>query len=529
MKAKKLTRWIGRVMAGTMALVLTLGMGLQPVKVEAKNSRLTGKTATEIVEMLGVGINIGNSLDATGGSGINCYTQEISWGNAILSQTLFDSIAAEGFTMVRIPVTWYPNISDDGTYTIREDFLARVKEVVDYAYNAGLFVILNTMHEDFTEEAGLVTDLEAHAEELCAVWQQLADAFADYDQHLIFESMNEPRNGDQWTGYAQANAAINYMNQVFVNTVRCNGKGYNNERCLMIQGYAASGDASSLRGISLPTYRGEVCNNLIISTHSYTPYSLCLTDDDSTFDEADAKAIDTVYAGIKEYFLDYGIPVVMGETGCTNTMDNTEERTAWAAYFASKSASYGVPLCLWENGSNGLTGGENHAYVNRETGEWYSKYECIVEAFINGFKDTEWRSALTDEDEEEGGTREITYYANGGIYQIGSSYPADPSYDNLTFEGWYTTPDYQEGTKLDITKVSGKVNAYAKYTLDPSVYGLEDNGSTGTAVRPLPIVVFVVMAVIAVVAIVVARTRRKKAAAGTSEPSGANAGEKIEG
>ena len=84
---------------------------------------LTGKTATEIVEMMGFGWNLGNTLDATGGNTADVTAQEQSWGNAKITPELMVRVKEAGFDTIRIPVTWYRYTSDDGTYTIREDFL----------------------------------------------------------------------------------------------------------------------------------------------------------------------------------------------------------------------------------------------------------------------------------------------------------------------------------------------------------------------------------------------------------------------
>lgn len=353
--------------------------------------------------------------------------------------------------------------------------MARVKEVVDYAYNQGLYVILNTMHEDFTENPSLNTDYVKVGEELSAIWKQIAEVFKDYDQHLIFESMNEPRQtncGSEWSGSVDGFAAVNYLNQVFVNTIRINAKGYNDERCLMIPGYAASSGTGALNGISLPTYNGEVCNNLIVSVHSYTPYNFCLSDDSDTFDENGAAAIDKVYEDIQSCFLDYGIAVVMGETGATNTGNNTAERAEWAKYFTSTSAKYGVPVCLWDNGNNDSVGGECHSYIDRRTGEWRTEFASVIDGFINGYKDTEWNTVEDGVSEDSTAGREIKYMANGTVWATSASYPASPSFTNLIFEGWYTTPDYREGTELDISTVSGSIKAFAKYSLDLEAVGL---------------------------------------------------------
>lgn len=520
MKMRK-NRWIAKLIAALGCVAMLGAMVVTPTTTKAAPAeKLTGKTAQEIVAMMGPGFNIGNSLDATGGDLSYVYGQESSWGNPRIRQELFDGMAAAGFTCVRIPITWYRQmlVDDNGFYKVNDTFMGRIKEVVDYAYNAGLFVIINTHHDDFTEGVDSVNNVMTNAKIMNDLWTQISDTFADYDQHLIFESMNEPREGEKWTGNARAHAAFNYMNSVFVNTVRCNGKGYNSERCLMIPGYAASPD--SVRFLSLPTFNGEVCNNLIVSTHSYTPYLFCLKDDDKKFDDQDKKEIDRVYENLKKNILDYGVPVVMGETGATNSGGNTADRAAWAEYFGAKSASYGVPVLIWDNGSNSAKGGESHVYLNRTTGEVVADYESVTRAFIDSYKNTEFGSALTPK-ENPSGTPSVSFYGNAGMFYSGMEEQIAPEFPSLSFDGWYTTPDYKEGTELDMTALSGPVNAYAKYSLDLEMYGLKipsGNGGSSVGLGNIDlkfIIIPVCVVVVAVIALVVIGNVKKKKASET--------------
>ena len=151
---------------------------------------------------------------------------------------------------------WLLMLQSDN-YSINPDFLNRVQEVVDYAYELDMYIILNVHHESWVNsrklgEVSTANDGTVSAgyfeigEELSAVWSQIADHFADYDQHLIFEGMNEPRMSGtdiEWTGNSTAYDGVNYLNQVFTYTIRNNGKGRNSERCLMIPDYAASSSA----------------------------------------------------------------------------------------------------------------------------------------------------------------------------------------------------------------------------------------------------------------------------------------------
>ena len=146
-------------------------------------------TADDITQNMTIGWNIGNSLDATGyGS-----SQETSWGNPTVTQELIDAVKAKGFNTIRIPTTWYPNVTtttdENGkpVYTISEQWLQRVKEVVDYAYKQDMYVILNLHHEEWINRSDFPTAYEEMSERLKQMWLQIAAYFKDYDQHLIFE------------------------------------------------------------------------------------------------------------------------------------------------------------------------------------------------------------------------------------------------------------------------------------------------------------------------------------------------------
>ncbi len=354
---------------------------------------LTGLTAAEIVAQMGLGWNLGNTFDATGGSKSNVYSQEQSWGNPKVDAALIKRVKDAGFTTIRIPVTWYRQLSDDGNYTINPAFLARVKEVVDMAYAEGLFVIINVHHEEWLNDKNLDTKYEQIGKQLAAVWRQIADAFADYDQHLIFEGMNEPRmkgTADEWNGTKEGIAAVNYLNQVFVNTIRTDAKGCNGERALMIPGYAASSSSSVMAAIQIPQWNGAQAENIIVSVHSYTPYEFCLSDEMTNFNRlftSNTTPIDMVFYSIKGLFLNKGIPVVMGETSATNK-DNTAAREQWAYYMGQKAATYGIPIVIWDNGHNGNSGGECHSWINRRGDE--APHPTVLNALFEGAASVEW-------------------------------------------------------------------------------------------------------------------------------------------
>lgn len=327
----------------------------------------------ELVAGMKIGWNLGNTLDATGGMGVD---SERAWGNPKTSQEMIDAVLAQGFNVIRIPVTWEGHFGAAPDYEIHDIWLERVKEVVDYAYNRGAYVILNLHHEEWhypSEE-----NKEAASEQLAALWTQIADYFRDYDEHLIFEGLNEPRKKGtsvEWTGDKEGFEVVNHFAQVFVDTVRATG-GNNELRHLMVTGYAASSGREALESIVVPDD-----DRLIVSVHAYTPYNFALNTK-GTADwsmEKDTYDIDALMKNIDELFLSKGIPVIIGEFGAMNK-DNEAERVEWVTYYLTKAKEIGVPCIWWDN--NAYDGsGENFGLFDRRKLEFV--YKDLVNAMIN--------------------------------------------------------------------------------------------------------------------------------------------------
>ena len=416
-----------RILSACIAVLLLLGL----LPITASAEVLTGMSATEIVAQMGMGWNLGNSFDATGGTRDDIYSQEQSWGNPIVDESLIQRVKEAGFKSIRIPITWYLHTDED--YTINPAFLARIKEVVDYCYDQGLFVIINMHHEAWINHPDLAKDQVKIGEQLAAMWRQIADYFADYDQHLIFESMNEPRMKDtrvEWTGNQEGFDAVNYLNQVFVDTIRTDPKGNNAERCLMVPGYAAASSRQAMSAIVFPTYNGEVVNNLIISVHGYVPYDFCLSDAWEDFDPnntSHTSGIDAMFSNMQKLFIDKGVPVILGETGATNTNNNLEARERWAYYIGSKAAAYGIPTFIWDNGNNQTSGGESHAWVRRKLHEKLRSQKTpyiiptVIEQLMAGANSVPWGSGREEVEMPKSMLNGTVLWADTSGVKIGAS------------------------------------------------------------------------------------------------------------
>lgn len=329
-------------------------------------------TAAEFCKGIDVGWNLGNALDATGGSGLSTET---SWGNPKTTKELILAVKDAGFNAVRVPTTWYKHVSGNN-YAIDEEWLNRVQEVVDYAYDEDMYVILNAHHEDFNDPYN--DTYKAASKELCAIWKQVAERFKGYDARLIFEGMNEPRKRGtnvEWNGGdAEGREVVNRLNADFVKTVRAAG-GNNKTRFLMVPTYAAS--ASGLDGFELPDDE-----RLIVSIHAYTPYSFAMQTPGTTSfyadDDNSTRELKWLSQTLYERFVSRGYGVIIGECGATNK-DNSADRKRWAEYFPAVFGQYGIPVFLWDNNGYG-TGSEKYGLIHRDTLTW--EYPEYIKTFV---------------------------------------------------------------------------------------------------------------------------------------------------
>lgn len=347
-----------------------------------KKEEVITPTPEELIADMTIGWNLGNTLDAPSG--------ETSWGQPKTTEAMIDTIKELGFNTVRIPVSW--GLHTDSNYKINASWLKRVKEVVDYAIDNGMYVIINSHHDNdfYYPSAAHRAESEKYIK---AIWEQVAECFKDYDYHLIFECMNEPRlSGTNYEWYFDANASackeaatvINSLNQIYVDTVRASG-GNNTDRYLMVTPYDAGPSAACNSAFKLPT--DTASDRLIVSVHAYTPYDLAMNANSSvkTLGTSEKSSIDSFMKQLYTKYVSKGIPVIIGETGCINK-DNYDERYKWAYYFVSTAKKYGLMVCVWEN-SNDVTGEESYALFNRRTLKIYDNSLCIYNGIMDAVND----------------------------------------------------------------------------------------------------------------------------------------------
>lgn len=382
---------------------------------KTKNDGKFTVSVNDIAEDMGAGWNLGNTLEAAKDGQVG----ETKWGNPEATQEMIDAVADAGFSTVRIPVSYLDKIDDDNNYKIDSEWLDRVQEVVDYCYNKDLYVIIN-VHGDgyYTVDGGWLlcaedetaqTEIKAKYE---AVWKQIATQFADYDEHLIFESMNEVFNNNYNDPNPDAYSNINAYNQIFVDTVRDTGSN-NTHRWLLVPGWNTNIDYTcGDYGFEMPT--DEKCSadekRLMLSVHYYDPWDYCGTETVKTYlwGEKGAQIVSDQGANekskatwgeedylegqldkLKTQFVDQGIPVIVGEYGCIDkTTANSdyssaiaENRVYYNGFFAGTAASKGIIPVYWDNGINSTYG---FGLFDRKTYE--QTQPEIISAIVNAVK-----------------------------------------------------------------------------------------------------------------------------------------------
>ena len=364
------------------------------------------ETATDAVKNMAVGWNLGNTLDSNSGDinnmWIECWSSrtpsdyETAWGQVITTPELIKMMKDAGFNAIRVPVTWYPHmeatfnsvkyVSSTQTLTpwdrtndpigtkIQKAWMQRVHEVVDYVISQGMYCILNIHHDTGSANtAWLIASESDYAQQkdcFMAIWQQIAEDFKDYDEHLLFEGYNEmldpyrswnfasfetPSRYDNTVATSAYNA-INSFAQSFVDVVRATG-GNNSQRNLIVSTYSASSGAGSwnqhlqdpLKYMKRPS--DEVENHIIFEVHSY----LDIKDLNDT-----KNVVNQMISALKSYLVAKGAPVIIGEWG-TSVKDGyalyRQNMLSFARYFVEQTKANDIGTFYWM----GLSDGEHRS------------------------------------------------------------------------------------------------------------------------------------------------------------------------
>lgn len=353
MKLKKLTALFCAVIMSTQLI---------PFSVSAEEADMRDITTMELVRDMGIGINLGNTYDSCGdwiaqwGDGTP-ESYETAWGSPVITQKMIQGYAEEGFGVLRVPVAWSNMMGED--YTINKEYLAAVREVIDWALDCDLYVILN-IHYDGGWFSGFSTDRDACMKKYTRIWEQLAEAFKNYDDHLMFESLNEEgcwediwnRWGGENESKKQAYSLLNDINQTFVDIIRSAG-GNNPERHLLIAGYATDIELTCDKFFEMPN---DPENRCAVSVHYYTPSDFAILEEDTDWGkarstwgtDADFEQLNYYMDMMETTFIHNDIPVIIGEYGCPK--NNKEEDSVRLFLTSVCEAAYERQLCpvLWD-------------------------------------------------------------------------------------------------------------------------------------------------------------------------------------
>lgn len=403
MKNRLRSMFIAAVLVGT----VVAGSFTAPFSVQAAKKDTTSfedLNQSQIVEAMGPGWNLGNQLESV----TDNVPEETNWGNPVITEKLIQSVKAAGFKSIRIPVSYFAKIDDDKDYTIDSKWLDRVQEVVNYCIKNDLYAVINIHGDGYnTIDGGWLLCNGKNQTEIKKkykkVWKQIAERFKNYDEHLLFESMNEEFDGSYSEPNKEYYQNINDYNQIFVDTVRKTGDN-NTKRWLIIPGWNTNIDyTTGDYGFKLPTdqYRDKSIDKeeqrIMISVHYYSPWDFCggencvitqwgneADDPSKTSTTCDETYMKNQLNLMKTTFADKGYPVFIGEYGSIDKTSYDSENEYYRAYFARKlcqlSRKNGCIPMYWDNGYNGVHG---FGLFDRTTCE--VTQPVIIDAIMEGF------------------------------------------------------------------------------------------------------------------------------------------------
>lgn len=351
-----------------LASLLIIVLMVSTVSCKMSKSKCLSKVEMQQVANMGLGINIGNSLDSLDykkGAVVSDY--ETYWGNPHITKKYIHSLKKAGFNTIRLPITWFDHTDDE--LNIDDRWMNRVEEVVNMILDEDMYCIINTHHEkDANTIVADKKNYKTYSGNLIKYWSQIAERFKNYDPNkLMFEGFNEIRDPQgNWVNPDDSSIeCTNLLNQDFVNTVRKSG-GKNNKRWLICNTYAAS---CAKNEISKAVEPDDVEKRVIMSVHCY---------------QTDMKQVDKTIKLLKRYFMDEGYPVVIGEWGMA--LNHSQEDIQRYSYnFVKKCEENGIVCIYWEDGKYKKISESSFGLFNRSTGR--AVFPETVHEMNRGYKD----------------------------------------------------------------------------------------------------------------------------------------------
>ena len=297
----------------------------------------------DLVAEMGVGWNLGNSFDVES-------KDKTYWGNPITSKAMIDEVKAMGFSTLRIPITWGPNQVEMSPYTIDPDYLTEIKRVVDFGFQNKMHVIID-VHHDNSWIKPMTSETQKSTDRLSSLWTQVANFFQDYNDSLIFETLNEPRiEGitEEWSGgNSEGRGYINDFHKAAVDAIRATGEN-NEKRHIMITTWAASTVPIAMEELTIPNDDEKI----IISLHSYFPWQFAGEAAVTWGSESDKSALIAELDKIKQnWIIERDRPVILGEWG-TIEANPLQSRINYADFYVKEAAARGLLTIVWDDGGN---------------------------------------------------------------------------------------------------------------------------------------------------------------------------------
>jgi len=318
-------------------------------------------STNQLVAEMGLGINLGNALDATGDwinpSSITNY--ETAWGSPLITKEMIEGYAKAGYSSLRIPVTWSNMMINAENYRIHPDLLNRVEEILNWTLDCGMVAIINVHHENEWVKK-VPTDNEAK-KKFTSIWEQLCTRFEKYGDHLIFEPMNEIGYDEIWTPWkggptekAKAFGYVNELNQLFVDIVRRSGG--NNAKChLLVEIYNTGLEYAFDPLTKIPN---DPVKHLALTVHYYTPplFAILGNGEDAGWGVGvpswgtaeEFKELNDNMDLLKKNCVDKGIPVVVGEYACSSKNRTQEVVRLFNVSVTEAIYSRGMCPMLWD-------------------------------------------------------------------------------------------------------------------------------------------------------------------------------------
>jgi len=371
----------------TAAVLLTAAVISCPHEIPPPDNPWQDLSHMEFVSSMKIGWNLGNTLE---GHDNNLNPSETAWQSTITTQALMNGVAARGFGIVRIPVTWGNKIGNAPNYRIDETWMARVAEIVGYVHNAGMRAIINIHHDGADSYHWLSVKNEdlsgankaAIDAKFTAVWRQIAEHFKNTGNNLIFEGFNELHDGSWSDGNTAQRNRINDLNQIFVNTVRAVG-GENANRYLLIHGWVTR-PSITVSNLVMPTDTAE--NRIIVGFHFYDPYDFSGSATWNTWGSkvntgnrnwANEHNVTNTFNSIRNRFVNNNIPVILGEYGAVAQPSATgrAHRLYYMEYVTKAAVDRGILPVYWDNAgfyTGTGTGSEKFGLLNRSNGSAFN-------------------------------------------------------------------------------------------------------------------------------------------------------------